>query len=175
LNAVVNSALDCSSAFAKATITVRSFGAIAGTFQGLLGDTAPPPAAQKTKATRWRSLARSKECFAARGDAGSRADVPARWSVAAPATFRHSRMNRSPRLIACALLSLAASSVAAPKPLKVFILAGQSNMEGQAVADLDGKDYNEGKGTLAALLRDPAKAAMFSHLRKGERQWTVRE
>ena len=27
------------------TITVRSFGAIAGTFQGLLGDTAPPPAA----------------------------------------------------------------------------------------------------------------------------------
>ena len=84
-------------------------------------------------------------------------------------------MNRSPRLIACALLSLAASSVAAPKPLKVFILAGQSNMEGQAVADLDGKDYNEGKGTLAALLRDPAKAAMFSHLRKGERQWTVRE
>ena len=26
-----------------------------------------------------------------------------------------------------------------PQPLKVFILAGQSNMEGQAVVDLDGK------------------------------------
>ena len=42
------------------------------------------------------------------------------------------------------------------KPVKVFILAGQSNMEGQAVADLDGKDYNGGKGTLKALLNDPA-------------------
>jgi hypothetical protein len=41
------------------------------------------------------------------------------------------------------------------KPVKVFILAGQSNMEGQAVADLEGKDYNGGKGTLKALLNDP--------------------
>ena len=45
------------------------------------------------------------------------------------------------------------------RPVKVFILAGQSNMEGQAVADLDGKNYNDGKGTLKALLNDPAKAA----------------
>ena len=52
-----------------------------------------------------------------------------------------------------------------PKPVKVFILAGQSNMEGQAVADLDGKDYNDGKGTLKALLNDPAKAALVKHLR----------
>jgi hypothetical protein len=36
---------------------------------------------------------------------------------------------------------------AAPGRLKIFILAGQSNMEGQAVADLDGKNYNDGKGT----------------------------
>ena len=43
-------------------------------------------------------------------------------------------------------------------PLKVFILAGQSNMEGQAVSDLDGKDYNGGKGTLNFLLRDPDQA-----------------
>ena len=49
-------------------------------------------------------------------------------------------------------------------PLKVFILAGQSNMEGQAVADLDGKDYNDGKGTLVQLMRDPAKAPLFKHL-----------
>jgi hypothetical protein len=34
-------------------------------------------------------------------------------------------------------------------PFKVFILAGQSNMQGQAVADLEGKDDNGGKGTLA--------------------------
>ena len=45
------------------------------------------------------------------------------------------------------------------KPAKVFVLAGQSNMEGQAVVDLEGDNYNGGKGTLAMLMRDPAKAA----------------
>ena len=60
-------------------------------------------------------------------------------------------------------------------PLKVFILAGQSNMEGQAVVDLTGKDYNDGKGTLAALLADPAKAAPFTHLRSADGKWTVRD
>ncbi len=60
-------------------------------------------------------------------------------------------------------------------PVKVFILAGQSNMEGQAVADLDGPDYNDGKGTLACLLRDPAKAPRFAHLRGPDGQWTVRD
>ena len=43
-----------------------------------------------------------------------------------------------------------------PKPVKVFILAGQSNMEGQAVVDLEGKDYNDGKGTLASMFKGPA-------------------
>lgn len=62
-----------------------------------------------------------------------------------------------------------------PKPLQVFILAGQSNMEGQAVADLAGKDYNDGKGTLDFLLRDPAKAARFNHLRQADGQWTIRQ
>lgn len=61
-----------------------------------------------------------------------------------------------------------------PKPVKVFILAGQSNMEGQAVADLDGKNYNEGKGTLKALLNDPAKAPLFKHLRTDHGEWSVR-
>jgi acetyl esterase len=59
-------------------------------------------------------------------------------------------------------------------PLKIFILAGQSNMEGQAVVDLTGKDYNDGKGTLAALLADPAKAAPFTHLRSADGKWTFR-
>ena len=60
-------------------------------------------------------------------------------------------------------------------PLKVFILAGQSNMEGQAVADLVGKDYNDGKGTLVKLMEDPAKAAMFKHLKAADGKWRVRE
>lgn len=62
-----------------------------------------------------------------------------------------------------------------PKPVKVFILAGQSNMEGQAVADLDGKNYNDGKGTLKFLMNDPTKAAMFKHLRNDKGEWTVRD
>lgn len=61
------------------------------------------------------------------------------------------------------------------RPVQVFILAGQSNMEGQAVADLDGKDYNGGKGTLKALLNDPAQAPLFKHLQDARGQWTVRE
>src|SRR5258706_4452046 len=64
---------------------------------------------------------------------------------------------------------------ATTKPLKVFILAGQSNMEGQAVVDLDGKDYNQGKGTLATLMRDPARSTMFKHLKDAQGKWTVRE
>ncbi|MCE9529083.1 MAG: hypothetical protein K8R36_23800 [Planctomycetales bacterium] len=63
----------------------------------------------------------------------------------------------------------------APKPLKVFILAGQSNMEGQAVVDLEGKDYNDGKGTLAKLMRDEAKAAIFKHLKDADGKWIVRQ
>lgn len=70
---------------------------------------------------------------------------------------------------ACRLADLQAA------PVKVFILAGQSNMEGQAVADLDGKDYNDGKGTLRRLLADPAKAARFPGLRTTEGDWAVRD
>jgi hypothetical protein len=66
-------------------------------------------------------------------------------------------------------------AAAAPLPLKVFILAGQSNMEGQAVADLAGKDYNEGRGTLAALLADPVKGPQFKHLKDASGKWAVRD
>jgi hypothetical protein len=75
-----------------------------------------------------------------------------------------------------ALLLLASLVQAATtKPLKVFILAGQSNMEGQAVVDLEGKDYNQGRGTLAQLMRDPAKAPMFQHLKSADGKWAVRD
>src|SRR5690242_16001079 len=63
----------------------------------------------------------------------------------------------------------------AKPPIKVFILAGQSNMEGQAVVDLSGPNYNEGKGTLQALMADPAKAGMFRHLKNPDGTWRVRD
>ncbi len=77
--------------------------------------------------------------------------------------------------IAAALLFPFTALKAARMPVKVFVLAGQSNMEGQAVVDLEGKDYNEGKGSLALLMRDPVKAPIFQHLRGADGKWTVRE
>ena len=74
-----------------------------------------------------------------------------------------------------AIAAAAHAGQAGKSPLKVFILAGQSNMEGQAVVDLEGKDYNQGKGTLKFLLNDPDKAPLFKHLKDDKGQWTVRE
>lgn len=87
------------------------------------------------------------------------------------------KLRQSLLIFSVLLLAPSAALVAADtaKPLKVFILAGQSNMEGQAVADLSGKDYNEGKGTLEFLLRDPAKAPLVKHLKTADGKWTVRD
>ncbi|WP_435011649.1 sialate O-acetylesterase [Tundrisphaera lichenicola] len=57
----------------------------------------------------------------------------------------------------------------------MFILVGQSNMQGQAVADLDGKDYNDGRGTLNDLMRHADKSGRFKHLRDDQGRWTVRD
>jgi hypothetical protein len=75
------------------------------------------------------------------------------------------------------LMTLTAASVAAAAlpPVKVFILAGQSNMQGQAVADLDGEHYNDGKGTLNSFLRDEKQAPRFKHLVGPDGKWTVRD
>ena len=56
------------------------------------------------------------------------------------------------------------SSAQQLEPVRVFVLAGQSNMEGQAVVDLAGKDYNDGKGTLLALLNREDCRDKISHL-----------
>ena len=80
-------------------------------------------------------------------------------------------------LLVLLALSFTPNATAAdpPRPVKVFILAGQSNMEGQAVVDLGGKDYNDGKGTLAALLKDPAKAPLVGRLTTDKGEWAVRD
>jgi len=73
------------------------------------------------------------------------------------------------------LVALVRPAAAEPKPVKVFILAGQSNMEGQAVVDLSGKDYNDAKGTLVWLMNDPAKIDLVKHLRDEKGNWRVRD
>jgi len=60
-------------------------------------------------------------------------------------------------------------------PVKIFVLAGQSNMEGQAVVDLSGKDYNEGRGTLLSLWDNAEKRAMVQHLRNEDGTWSQRD
>jgi hypothetical protein len=60
--------------------------------------------------------------------------------------------------------------------LKVFVLAGQSHMEGQGVVDLDHPEhYNGGRGTLQRLLQDPDKAETFKHVLDREGRWVVRD
>ena len=42
------------------------------------------------------------------------------------------------------------------KPVKVFLLAGQSNMEGQGVVSMDHpRYYNSGRGNLVHTMKDP--------------------
>lgn len=87
-------------------------------------------------------------------------------------------MTAGPLLALLALLSASLSlapGADSARPVKVFILAGQSNMEGQAVVDLAGKDYNDGKGTLNALFQDPAKAKIVRHLKNDKGAWAVRQ
>jgi len=62
----------------------------------------------------------------------------------------------------------------APKPVKVFILAGQSNMEGQGLIQADPK-RNSGKGSLEFLAKDPATSARFAHLMDKNGHWRVRD
>lgn len=80
------------------------------------------------------------------------------------------------------LLSLDGPAARAPDPqeeqrkLRVFLLAGQSNMEGQAVVDLDHEEhYNGGRGTLVKLLEQPEFEERWSWVREAEGRWSERE
>jgi len=75
---------------------------------------------------------------------------------------------------AVALVTLHSQAVAGQpgkSPLKVFILAGQSNMEGHGVI----KGGPGQKGTLETLCQDPATAARFKHLLDKDGNWIVRD
>jgi alpha-galactosidase len=70
---------------------------------------------------------------------------------------------------------LAATSLhAGDKPVKVFILAGQSNMEGQGFIKAE-PQRNGGKGSLEFLVKDPATADKFKHLVDKDGKWVVRD
>lgn len=77
-------------------------------------------------------------------------------------------------MIALSLPAVLQADDAGKRSLKVFILAGQSNMEGQGKIALDPK-RNDGKGSLEYLVKDPATADRFKHLKNADGQWTVRD
>lgn len=90
-------------------------------------------------------------------------------------------MNALATLFTGAATLLLAASCAQPAPerppvLRVFLLAGQSNMEGHAVADLDDpRDYNGGRGNLVSVLADPVAGAPWQKLRAPDGAWAVRD
>jgi len=60
--------------------------------------------------------------------------------------------------------------------IKVFLLAGQSNMQGQGVVQMDHpKYYNGGKGNLLWAMKNSKSKSMMRHLRDAEGKWVVRD
>lgn len=82
-------------------------------------------------------------------------------------------MKRILRSIAFLFVSSAALAQADGK-VRVFILAGQSNMAGAGQVAAN-PDHNEGRGSLEWLVSDPSTADRFQHLIHDDGQWVARE
>ena len=81
-----------------------------------------------------------------------------------------------PTALLTAALLFVLSPIAFAKPVKVFILAGQSNMEGQGVVSMDGeRDYNGGKGNLVWSMKNSKSAEKMKKLKNEKGEWVVRE
>ncbi|MEZ6017638.1 MAG: sialate O-acetylesterase [Planctomycetota bacterium] len=95
-------------------------------------------------------------------------------------------MLQRPSLLTWLTLTLAAQALGGPAPVdaefasrpivRVFLLAGQSNMEGHGVVDLDDpRDYNGGRGTLVRYLAEPDARARWPHLLTAEGSFAIRD
>lgn len=82
-------------------------------------------------------------------------------------------MNRTSALVAIALLAVAGDAKAA-EPVKVFILAGQSNMEGHGVVQSD-PERNGGQGSLEYAAKNPKGEAKLKKLLDKQGKWIVRD
>lgn len=82
-------------------------------------------------------------------------------------------------LLICTALTVRSTATMAAdqrKPIQVFILAGQSNMEGQGVVSMDHPQYyNGGKGNLLWSMEHSASKDKMWHLRDANGQWVVRD
>lgn len=74
------------------------------------------------------------------------------------------------------LTNLPVSAAPASGPIKVFILAGQSNMQGQGVVSMDDpKNYNGGKGNLVWSMEHSKSAEKLKRLKNSKGEWIVRD
>ena len=84
-------------------------------------------------------------------------------------------MTRLKLSTAILILTFANAAFAAPrKPIQVFILAGQSNMEGHGAIAAN-PEQNEGKGSLEYLVNDKATAEQYSHTVNADGSWVKRD
>ncbi len=74
----------------------------------------------------------------------------------------------------CIALPAGAAAQSSAGPVQVFILAGQSNMEGAGQIKAN-PNRNEGKGSLEYLVKNPDTAKRFAHLVDASGRWRTRD
>ena len=98
-------------------------------------------------------------------------------------------MKKSMMIVVVSCVAVLLVGQANAKPLKVFILAGQSNMEGQGLIEFSQRRAagykkrgmsNEAiakkrKGTLDNLVKNPDKASVYKHIADKDGKWIVRK
>jgi len=89
-----------------------------------------------------------------------------------PSTIRLTRLLASALVLTS--MTVPAMAAAVPRPVRVFILAGQSNMEGQGIVESMEK-HNGGKGSLEYVVKNEATAAHFKHRVDKDGKWLVRD
>lgn len=77
--------------------------------------------------------------------------------------------------IATVLLTLGVLAHPIRAEVKVFVLAGQSNMEGAGAIMMNPKKDNGGQGSLEYLVKNEKSAPRFGHLVDKKGEWVVRE
>ena len=83
------------------------------------------------------------------------------------------------RLVSTMMLAISCLSFVSgeqEKSFQVFLLAGQSNMQGQGVVDMDHpKYYNGGKGTLVRIMKETESPEVYQHLKDKNGNWIERD